>query len=197
MSASERTQTLASRLGATTAAGDAVALVAASLFLAVLSQVEIRLPWTPVPITLQTFAVFVIGAALGSRRAAAAVGAYLAQGAAGLPFFAGGAAGAGHLVGPTGGYLVGFVAAAFVIGWLAERGWDRNLPRTFAAVSLGAVLIFTCGLAQLSFFVPKGQLLSLGLTPFLPGALLKVALASVLLPTLWSFLQRHGARSPR
>jgi biotin transport system substrate-specific component len=191
-----RSRTLAHHLGATSAARDAVAIVAASLFLALLSQAEIRLPWTPVPVTLQTLGVFVIGAALGARRGAAAVAAYVIQGAAGLPFFSGGASGPAHLVGPTGGYLVGFVGASFVIGLLAEHGWDRSLVRTFAAMSLGAAVIFACGLAQLSFFVPRSELLALGLIPFLPGAALKVALAAVLLPTLWGFLQRHGVRSP-
>ncbi len=197
MSLQTRPDTLAQRLGATSAARDAVAIVAASLFLAVLSQVEIRLPWTPVPVTLQTFAVFLIGAALGARRGALAVAAFLLQGAAGLPFFAGGAAGPAHLVGPTGGYLAGFVVAAFVIGALAERGWDRTPTRAFVAVSVGAALIFACGLAQLSTFVPREQLLALGLTPFLPGAALKVALAALLLPTLWSFVERYGVRGSR
>lgn len=193
---SGRSRTLAHHLGATSAARDAAVIVAASLFLALLSQVEIRLPWTPVPVTLQTFGVFVIGAALGARRGAAAVAAYVIQGAAGLPFFAGGAGGAAHLVGPTGGYLVGFVGAAYAIGWLAERGWDRSPLLTFAAMTLGAAVIFGCGLAQLAFFVPAPELLGLGVIPFLPGTALKVALAAVLLPTLWNFLQRHGVRSP-
>jgi len=196
MAANARTQTLAQRFGATTAATDGVAIVAASLFLAALSQVEIRLPWTPVPVTLQTFGVFVIAAALGARRGVAAVLAYIAQGAAGLPVFAGGGAGVGHLLGPTGGYLAGFVGAAALIGCLAERGWDRSLLRSFAAMFCGAVVIFACGLLQLSWFVPTRDLLALGLIPFVPGALLKITLATLLLPMLWNSLGRFGTRPP-
>jgi len=196
MTVNGHTRTLAQRLGATSAAADTVAIVAASLFLAVLSQVEIRLPWTPVPVTLQTFGVFVIAASLGARRGVAAVLAYIAQGAAGLPVFSGGAAGVGHLIGPTGGYLIGFVGAAALIGVLAERGWDRGLLRSFAAMFCGAAVIFACGLMQLSWFVPANELLALGLIPFVPGALVKIAAASVLLPVLWTSLERFGARPP-
>jgi biotin transport system substrate-specific component len=154
------------------------------------SQFEVRLPGSPVPVTLQTLGVFLIGAAFGSRRGAITMLTYLAEGAAVLPFFAGGAGGFAHLVGPTGGYLIGFVAAAFVIGWLAERGLDRNPLTAFAAIAAGAALLFACGLAQLAFFVPRETLLSVGLYPFLPGSLLKMAAAALALSGLWALLER-------
>ena len=156
------------------------------------AQAEIRLPFTPVPVTLQPLAVFLVGAALGSRRGALAMLAYLAEGAAGLPFFAGGAAGPQHLVGPTGGYLAGFVAAAFVIGWFAERGWDRTPVRAFGAMLMGSVVLFACGLAQLSFFTGVPRAIELGLLPFVVGDLLKMALAAALLPAVWKILERTG-----
>ena len=108
----------------------------------------------------------------------------------------GGGAGVGHLLGPTGGYLVGFVGAAALIGFLAERGWDRGLLRSFAAMFCGAGVIFACGLMQLSWFVPGREVLALGLFPFVPGALLKITLASALLPMLWNALKRFGAHPP-
>ena len=117
---------------------------------------------------------------------------YLAEGAAGLPFFAGGAAGPQHLAGPTGGYLFGFVAAAWVIGWLAERGWDRTPIRAFAAMLLGSVAMFACGLLQLAAFVGWERVLPAGLYPFLIGDVIKIALAAALLPGLWKLLERAG-----
>jgi biotin transport system substrate-specific component len=155
-----------------------------SLGIGLVAQLEIRLPWTPVPITLQPLAVFLAGAALGSRRAAAAVGAYLVEGAAGLPFFAGGASGIAHLMGPTGGYLLGFLPAAFAIGFLAERGWDRSPWRAFASMFV-----------QLAAFVPREQLLHAGLYPFLLGDLLKMVAAALLLPAAWKLVER-AARTP-
>ena len=152
------------------------------------------MPWTPVPVTLQPLAVFLLGAALGSRRAAITMLVYLAEGAAGLPFFAGGAAGLGRLLGPTGGYLVGFVPSAYLIGFLAERGWDRTPLRAFAAMLLGSIVLFGCGLARLAAFVPRDQVLSLGLRPFVVGDLLKMLAAAGLLPAAWKLLERGGFR---
>src|SRR4051812_8693094 len=121
---------------------DGLAVVVASLFVAVCAQVEIHLPFTPVPLSGGTLGVLYAGVLLGSRRGALAVGLYLLEGAAGLPVFSGGSAGFVHLLGPTGGYLAGFPVGAFAAGLLAERGWDRTPARAFAAMLLGSLPIF-------------------------------------------------------
>lgn len=171
---------------------DGVAVVVASLFIAVCAQVQIPLPFTPVPLSGGTLGVLYTGALLGSRRGAAAVLLYLLEGSAGLPFFSGGAAGFVHLLGPTGGYLVGFLVGAFLTGLLAERGWDRTPGRAFLAMLAGSVPIFAFGLIGLSRFVPSETLLAQGLWPFLPGDLLKSAASAGLLPMGWKILGGKG-----
>lgn len=192
MLATRRAATLADILARASVTRDVVLLACASFATGLLAQAEIHLPFTPVPLTLQPFAVFLIGAALGSRRAALAMLLYLAEGTAGMPFFAGGASGPAHLIGPTGGYLFGFVPSAFVIGWFAERGWDRTPPRAFLAMLAGSIVLFACGLTQLAAFVPRGHVLSAGLYPFVVGDLLKMAAAAALLPCAWMLLERLG-----
>jgi biotin transport system substrate-specific component len=91
-------------------------------------------------------------------------------------------------MGPTGGYLIGFLAAAWIIGFLADKGWDKGYVKSILAMTVGTAVIFVCGLAQLSLFVPGDTLLAMGLFPFLPGAAVKIAVASVMLPSIWKFL---------
>lgn len=166
--------------------------VAGSLLLALSAQVEI--PLVPVPITMQTFVVLVIGVAYGWRLGALTLLLYLVEGAAGLPVFAGGAAGIGVLVGPTGGYLLGFVVAAAVCGWLAEKGWGRRPTTTFAAMFIGTLIIYAFGLMQLGTVIGWDKpVLELGLYPFLVGDLLKIALAMVVLPGAWKAIGRRSA----
>ncbi len=117
----------------------------------------------------------------------AVVLAYLAEGAAGLPVFAGGTAGVVKFFGPTGGYLMGFLAAAFVVGYLADKGWDKRYIGSVAAMTLGTIIIFAGGLIWLSTLTPPSTVLAMGLYPFVPGALIKIALASVILPSIWKF----------
>ena len=167
-------------------------IVGASLVTAVAARIAIPLPWTPVPVTGQTFAVLLTGMVLGSRRGALALALYLAEGAAGLPVFAGGAAGPAALLGPTGGYLLAFPLAAAVTGTLAERGWDRRALTTLAAMLIGSGVIFACGLAWLSGFLPAGRLLGAGLLPFLPGDLVKASLAALAFPYAWSWINRRS-----
>ena len=167
-------------------------VVAASLVTAGAAQLEIRLAWTPVPITGQTFAVLLSGIVLGARRAFLAQCLYLLEGACGLPFFAGGAAGLVRLAGPTGGYLLAFPFAAAVTGAFAERAWDRKPVTLLLAMLAGSVVIFALGLAQLSRFVPAGSLLSAGLLPFLPGDIVKSLLAAGVFPVIWKFASRPG-----
>ena len=192
MQALRRDATLADVVGAASFTRDLILIGLTSALTGLAAQFEIRLPFTPVPVTLQPLAVFLFGAALGSRRAALAMLLYLAEGAAGLPFFAGGGAGLGHLVGPTGGYLIGFVPAAFLIGWSAERGWDRSPIRTFLAMAGGSLVLFACGLSQLALFVGREHVLAAGLYPFVAADLLKVAVAAGLLPAAWRLLERSG-----
>ncbi len=163
-----------------------VALVAVgAALISVLAQ--LRVPLWPVPVTGQTFGVLLVGAALGSRLGAVTTLTYLAWGVLGLPVFAGGTAGAAALFGPTGGYLLGFVIAAYVVGWLSEKGWNRHILTTAAAMLIGTVLLFVPGLVWLSRFVGWGQVLELGLYPFALGAFIKVTLAALALPFAWRF----------
>ena len=167
---------------------DSASVIVASLFIAVCAQVNIPLPFTPVPLSGGTLGVLYTGALLGSRRGAVAVLLYLLEGSAGLPFFSGGAAGFVHLLGPTGGYLAGFPVGAFVTGLLAERGWDRTPGRAFLAMLAGSLPIFALGLLGLSRFVPAQTLLAQGLWPFVPGDLLKSGISAGLLPLGWKLL---------
>ena len=173
-----------------------VALVVAfSLFVALSAQVVIPLPFTPVPLTGQTFAVLLTGALLGSRLGALAIIAYLAEGAVGLPFFRGGAGGAGHFAGVTAGYLLAFPLAAFVTGYLAERGWDRKFVTAAAAMALGSVVILFGGWAWLAlFFRTASEAFQLGVAPFLIGDVVKIVLAAAALPAGWALLKRTESR---
>lgn len=174
---------------------NALLVVGASLLTGAAAQAELRLPWTPVPITAQTFAVLLTGAVLGARRAFLAQALYLLEGAAGLPLFAGGAGGAHVFAGPTAGYLLAFPFAAAATGALAERGWDREFLPMFAAMLLGSTVIFAGGLAVLARFLPPDTLLVTGLLPFVPGDIVKSALAALAFPALWRAVGRSGARS--
>lgn len=173
---------------------DLLSVVVASLFIAVCAQIEIRLPWTPVPLSGGTLGVLYAGALLGSRRGAAAVAVYLLEGSAGLPVFSGGSAGFVHLLGPTGGYLAGFPVGAFLTGLLAERGWDRSPVRSFFMMLIGSLPIFALGLAGLSRFVPAQALLMQGLWPFVPGDLIKAAFSAGLLPLGWALMGRQASK---
>lgn len=195
MPALPRTLTLAdAALPRAGALQNATLVVLASLLTAAAAQAEIRLPWTPVPISGQTFAVLLSGVVLGARRAFLAQMLYLLEGACGLPFFSGGAAGAAVLAGPTGGYLVAFPFAALVTGALAERAWDRRPVTMFLAMLLGSTVIFALGLAQLSRFAPADRLVALGLAPFVPGDVVKSALAALAFPFAWKFVRGLEAK---
>lgn len=152
---------------------------------------KIQVPFWPVPMTMQTFAVLVIGMAYGWRLGGATLLLYLAEGAVGLPVFAGGG-GAAYLAGPTGGYLVGFVLAAAVVGYLAERGWDRSMLTTLLAMVLGTGIIFLLGVAWLTGLIGLEKAIAGGLTPFLAGAAFKIVLAAAVLPMAWRLVGRGG-----
>ncbi|MBV9790147.1 MAG: biotin transporter BioY [Chloroflexi bacterium] len=176
---------------------DALLIALFSGFVALTAQIEIRLPFTPVPITGQTLGVLLAGAALGSRRGALALVLYLIEGAIGLPVFAGGAAGFARILGPTGGYLLALPLAAGIVGSLAERGWDRRLPLAALAMIIGNLVIYLLGVSWLGLY--KGilgnvSMLWAGVYPFLPGDLLKIAIAAVVLPGAWKLLQNIDRR---
>ena len=166
--------------------------VLGSLLLTLSAKVQI--PFYPVPLTMQTFVVLAIGFAYGWKLGGFTLLLYLAEGAAGLPVFAGTpekGIGIAYMTGATGGYLLGFVVAAALCGWLAERGWDRRVPTTFAAMLLGNLVIYAFGLLWLGSLLGWDKpLLHWGLYPFLPGDLLKIALAMGLLPGVWKVIKR-------
>ena len=169
------------------AARDVALIVGASLFVALMAQLVIRLPFTPVPITGQTLAVLLTGAALGSWRGGAALLLYLVEGSF-LPFYAGGASGLVWALG-SGGYIIGFIPAAFVVGFLSERGWDRSVWIILSMLA-GNIILYIPGLIQLSYFVPEGKVLEYGLYPFILGDLVKLYIASLALPTAWAVVNR-------
>ncbi|MHC4122205.1 MAG: biotin transporter BioY [Planctomycetota bacterium] len=165
---------------------DTVLIVAGSLIIALCAQLAVSIG--PIPFTFQTFAVLMIAAMLGSRRAVLSVIVYIAQGVAGLPVFAMGRPGPAVLISPTGGYIIGFIAAAFIVGFLADRGWDKRPWTTILAMLLGSVALYTFGLSWLGLQIGWQKALTFGLYPFLVGDALKIFLAAVLLPAGWKFL---------
>lgn len=147
--------------------------------IAIGARLAVPLPFTPVPVTAQTFVVILGAAALGARRAALGTGLYLGLGLAGTPWFAAG--------GATLGYIVGFVLAAAVVGRLAERGADRGVRGAAGAMVVGTLAVYACGVPWLALAtgMPLSRALALGVLPFLPGDALKVVIATALLPTAW------------
>ena len=176
--------------------------VGAVLFVTALTaaaaQVSVPLPFTPVPFTMQPMIVLLGGAALGSRLGMFSQVLYLLAGLAGLPVFAASAVlpqGIGRLLGPTGGYLLSYPLAAFVTGWLAERSFDRRYVTSLAAMTCGLAVVFACGVLWLAAFGQPAAIglpaaLRAGLYPFLPADIVKIALASAVLPTAWKLIGR-------
>jgi len=154
-----------------------------SLALALAAKVQV--PFWPVPITMQSMVVLLIGTIFGARMGALTILAYLAEGALGLPVFAGMAAGPAYLAGSTGGYLLGFLLSAVFAGWAAERGWARDLPRTLLVMLLGHVLIFAPGLLWLAVLLGWSKAVAFGVAPFLLATLLKSSLGAASVSALW------------
>ena len=161
-----------------------------SLLTAVAAQVVI--PIGPIPITGQTFAVLLTGALLGSRLGAMAMIAYLIEGSSGLPFFAGGHGSLLHLMGPTGGYLVAFPAAAFITGAFAEHGWDRRFLTAAVAMLIGSIVIILTGCTWFGLLTHTNivTVIRLSVVPFIPGDIVKVLLAAAVLPSGWKLVER-------
>ena len=167
-------------------ARQAVLAVMGSLLVAAAAQVNV--PMIPVPMTLQTLAVLMVGAAYGSRLGAATLALYALEGAIGLPVFAEFKSG---VMLASFGYVLGFIAAAYVVGYLAERGWDRSVPKMFAAMLLGAAVLYVPGLLWLSAWIGRSAAVQYGLTPFLVGDIVKAAVAAVGFPAAWALLGRR------
>ncbi|TPI29328.1 biotin transporter BioY [Mesorhizobium sp. B3-2-1] len=171
------------RLQQRSLAGQAGAVVLGTLFLALSSYIEV--PMVPVPVTMQTFAVTLIGALYGWRLGAVTIAAWLVEGAVGFPVLAGGAAGIQHFVGPTGGYLFAFPITGALVGWLAERGWNGNsVLLAFVAMLLGNLACLALGTAWLAVMIGAEKAITFGFLPFIVGGLLKSALGAATLMAL-------------
>lgn len=160
--------------------------LAGSMFLAVCARIQV--PMWPVPMTMQTFGVMALGLALGARLGMASVALYLVQGAVGLPVFASGA-GPAQFIGPTGGYLIGFLPMVWLIGMLADRGWSRRVPKALIAAVMGSVLLYVCGGAWLGSLIGLEAAFIQGVVPFVLGDLLKSALAALAVSALFRMLE--------
>jgi len=174
--------------GQGTIVGNGLLVLAGSLLIAILAQIAV--PIGPVPISGQTLGVLLVAAVMGPKRGAGAVALYVAEGAAGLPVFAGGRAGIAVLIGPTGGYLIGFLAAAVVVGALCRAGMDRRPMTTYVTMIAGSAVIYLFGVLWLAQFTGWSSVLQFGVIPFLFGDALKAAIATVALPLAWSFVRK-------
>jgi biotin transport system substrate-specific component len=173
----------------------AAAVLFATVLTIAAAQVSIPLPFTPVPFTLQPMVVLLAGAALGPRLGFTSQACYLALGIAGLPVFAASPVlpqGVARLLGPTGGYLMSYPIAAFVAGYLAERGFDRRYLTSVLAMAAGLAIVFTSGVAWLAFGAPHVGLsaaIATGFVPFIPADIVKICIAATILPSAWRFLK--------
>lgn len=181
-----------------TLARDILLILAGTALVSLLAQVSI--PWYPVPFTGQTLAVLLVGGMLGALRGALSLAVYFAIGALGAPIFSEQAGGWDIITGATGGYIIGFILAAGVVGWLCERGADRRVVSMIGVLLLGNVLIYAIGVPWLANWSPAGdgvnlgwsQAYELGVQPFILGDLLKLAIVAAILPAGWALLQRTG-----
>ena len=158
-------------------------------FLSIMSQVLIPLPYTPVPISLGTFGVTLMALLYGRKLGTATILSYVVAGSLGAPIFAGGKA--GSLFSPTGGYILGYIAATIILGYLADRGVTKSYVKTILSLILSSAIILTLGSLVLSLFVPGKNAFMIGVLPFLPGDALKSTTVTLLLPTLWKFIPKN------
>ena len=158
-------------------------------FLSIMSQILIPLPYTPVPISLGTFGVTLMALLYGRKLGTATILSYVAAGSLGAPIFAGGKA--GSLFSPTGGYILGYIVATIILGYLADRGVTKSYVKTILSLTLSSAIILTLGSLVLSLFVPGKNAFMIGVLPFLPGDALKSTTTTLLLPTLWKFIPKN------
>jgi len=159
----------------------AIQILGASLFIALSAHISVYLPFTPVPLTGHTLAVLMIGATLGSRKGLLSVLTYICEGMIGLPVFAGGAISPLAIIGPTGGYIAGMLAQAYIVGWFTERKEAFSLSNLISGCLVGVTVQMTMGVLWLAHFVGINNVLALGLVPFIPGEMIKIAIVSVCL----------------
>ena len=158
--------------------------------IALAASAKVQVPFWPVPATLQSLVVLVIGAGYGARLGTATLLLYLAEGLAGLPVFAGPSAGATYMAGPTAGYLLGFVLAAGLVGWLAERGWNRSLGRAAVAMSVGHIALFVPGVLWLAVLLGWPKAIAAGVEPFILATIVKTALGAGIVTACWWMADR-------
>lgn len=189
---------LADRVFGRTLALDIVLVVSGAALTALLAQVAV--PLIPVPVTGQTLAVLLVGACLGAARGALSLALYAILGIVGLPVFSDFGSGLPVVLGPTGGYIVGFIFSAALVGWLSERAWERQLLKALATFAAGTLVVFAIGLPWLAvaLHLDLAQTLNAGLWPFLVGGAIKTAIAAGLLPLAWWGAGRlERSRSPQ
>jgi biotin transport system substrate-specific component len=163
------------------------------------ASAKLQIPLWPVPMTMQTYVVLVIAMAYGTRLGIATVLAYLGVGALGAPVFAGTpntGIGLPYMLGPTGGYLLGFLLSTYLMGRLAERGWDRGIVSSLAAMTIGHILILACGVAWLATSLGWGRAFAMGLSPFVVATILKTVFAGISLPLAWRTVARFRQSTP-
>ncbi|KXB66226.1 BioY family protein [Leptotrichia wadei] len=158
-------------------------------FLSLMAQIMIPLPYTPVPITLGTFGVTLMALLYGRKLGTATILSYVVAGSLGAPIFAGGKA--GSLFSPTGGYILGYIVATIILGYLADRGVTKSYVKTILSLLLSSAIILTLGALVLSLFMPGKNAFMIGVLPFLPGDALKSTTVTLLLPTLWKFIPKN------
>ena len=159
-------------------------IVSGTVFIALMANIKIVLPFTPVPITGGTFAIMLVGLTYGKKLAPATLLAYIIAGSAGLPVFAGFKGGL-TVFSPSGGYIIGYFFAALICGYFADRGWTESYSKTVIVLLLANIALYTFGLFQLSFFIGDKNVFMAGLYPFIPGDIIKMALVTLILPTIW------------
>lgn len=155
--------------------------ITGSILLALLARLSFPVPFSPIPITGQTFGILLLGAMLGKRLGTITVITYIIEGAIGLPVFAGGSTGLLYLFGPTGGYIIGFIPAVFLVGYLCEKGWNKHFISAITSMTLGTMMIFVFGVSWLAVGTGLQTALQIGATPYIPGAIIKISVASVMI----------------
>lgn len=171
---------------------DVLLILSFSFLIAVSSRIVIPLPFTPVPITMQTFAVLLSGIVLGSKKGVISVLLFIISGIAGLPVFASGNSGILYLLGPTGGYIFGFIIASFITGFFAEKGWDKSFHEAFLFMLTGNLFIYIPGLIWLGRFTGYRNVLQLGFFPFIIGDIIKILTATIILHSRWGIKKRRN-----